>query len=215
MPLHVREDGVTFEPIPEGTHRAVCYGVYDVGSHYDERYQKTIHKVYLCFELPDERMKIKDKDGNEVDKPKAISKKYTLSLNEKANLRKDLASWRGKGFTPEELNGFDLHNILGKCCQLSVVHNVGANKKTYANIQAIISFPKGQKPLKAENELQWFSFEEGAEPNEKTPKWIAEMIQSSVEYGNMKGKDSETGSTEDAFPREEPPPAEEEDVMPF
>jgi hypothetical protein len=49
-----------------------------------------------------------------------IAKQFTLSLNEKANLRADLASWRGRDFTPEEIRGFDLKNILGHWAMISV-----------------------------------------------------------------------------------------------
>jgi len=41
-----------------------------------------------------------------------ISKRYTMSLGEQSTLRKDLESWRGKKFTPEELQGFDLNACI-------------------------------------------------------------------------------------------------------
>jgi hypothetical protein len=49
-------------------------------------------------------------------RPFAMFKNYTLSWSEKANLRLDLQSWRGKPFTQEEMRRFDLETILGAWC---------------------------------------------------------------------------------------------------
>ena len=57
------------------------------------------------------------------DRPAAISKEFTLSLHERANLRRVLISWRGRQFTAEELGGFELANVLGANAMLNVVHN--------------------------------------------------------------------------------------------
>jgi hypothetical protein len=66
-------------------------------------------------------------------KPFTVSKFYTASLGEKANLRADLKNWRGRDFTDEELAGFEAKNILGKPCMLSVVETESEGK-TYSNI---------------------------------------------------------------------------------
>jgi hypothetical protein len=82
------------------------------------------------WELPEELMD----DG----KPFVISKFYTNSLNEKATLRADLMSWRGRDFTSEELRGFDLQSILGAPCLINVVHD--ENKK--AKVTSVAKLPK-------------------------------------------------------------------------
>lgn len=64
---------------------------------------------------------------------------YTASLSEKANLRKHLEAWRGKKFTPEELEGFSLTNILGAPCMLSVIHS----DQGKAKISSVSQIPKG------------------------------------------------------------------------
>jgi hypothetical protein len=73
--------------------------------------------------------------------PMSISKNYTVSLGEKARLRQDLITWRGKAFTPEELKGFELKNLLGVWCMLSVVETPGNDGKIYSNINAITPVP--------------------------------------------------------------------------
>jgi hypothetical protein len=68
-----------------------------------------------------------------------VSKFYTASLGEKANLRADLKNWRGRDFTDEELAGFDAKNILGKPCMLSIT----LNDKGKARVTGVMALPKG------------------------------------------------------------------------
>lgn len=136
MSLIAKNDGEKFELTPEGTHLARCFRLIDVGTQTFE-YQgkeKKAHKVLISWEIPAELRE----DGT----PFQISKKYTVSLHEKASLRKDLEAWRGRAFTEQELDGFDLKNIVGKACYINIAHEVKGDK-TYANIKSIMALPKG------------------------------------------------------------------------
>ena len=179
MGLIAKKTGSDIKPVEEGVCIAICYALYDLGTHHDDRWNKSSHKVLVCWEIPDQRMHI-ERDGKQVDLPRAISQKYTLSLHDKASLRKDLEAWRSKQFTPEELKGFDLRAILGKACQIQVVHKK-VEDRVYANIAAVMGLPKGMKPPVAENPLTFFSFEDSGEPPENTPEWIVELISDSEE----------------------------------
>ncbi len=66
-----------------------------------------------------------------------IQKRYTASLHEKSTLAKDLKTWRGRAFTPDELKGFDIEKVLGAPCQLVIVH---AEKEgaIYANVTTVM-----------------------------------------------------------------------------
>jgi hypothetical protein len=112
MPIIASDKGGSdFEPIPAGSHQAVCYGVVDLGTQMSNNPQfADARKVCILWELPQERGKFKDKEDQSkmVDRPRAISAVYTLSLGTKANLRKVLESWRAKQFTEDELKGFDI-----------------------------------------------------------------------------------------------------------
>lgn len=127
-----------FEMVPEGTFIGRCYRIIDLGTQTTTgQYGTTAqHKVMVSWELLDEKIRMED------GRPFAVSQWYTLSLNEKANLRNDLEAWRGKKFTEDELSGFDLHDILGAYCMLQVIHS---NDGKYANVNAIMSY-KGTKP---------------------------------------------------------------------
>lgn len=119
---------------------------------------------------------------NKEQLPRVMSKEYTLSLNEKSNLRKDLQAWRGQAFTEEELQGFDLLTVMNKPCQLQII-NEEKNGKTYNNISAIMAMPKGMtvEPLQettvfiTNNPETWNNWE-------KIPKWIKEKIKKSEGY---------------------------------
>jgi hypothetical protein len=80
-------------------------------------------------------------------KPYLIVKRYTLSLNEKATLRKDLESWRGKAFTQDELEGFDVEKLIGANALLNIVHNVGKKGGTFANVAAVAPLVKGMAKI--------------------------------------------------------------------
>lgn len=171
--------GGDFTPIPEDLHLGVCYAIYDIGTQFSERFGKSVHKVVIVWELPKVRGQF-ERDGKTIDLPRAISKKYTLSLHKKADMRKDLESWRGKRFTDQELKGFDLKKLLGAPCQIQVIHNK-VDEKTYANIAALTKAPTGTK-ITPENPTAFFSFEEEMDIPQGTPEWISDLIKSSEEY---------------------------------
>jgi hypothetical protein len=98
------------DPIPAGMHIARAYGLFDLGTHYDEKFDKSRREVVIVWEIAAERIEV-DRDGKKTNLPRAISKRYTLSLHEKARLRADLESWRGRPFTSEELAGFEMKTI--------------------------------------------------------------------------------------------------------
>lgn len=128
--------GQEFKQIEPGVYIATCYKLIDIGTQIGEYQGKKTarHQVIIGFEFPDEKI-----EGGEYDgQPFSLSKFYSLSLSEKANLRKDLISWRGKPFTEQELARFDLTAIVGKPCQIQVIHN----DKDKAIINSIMAMPK-------------------------------------------------------------------------
>ena len=129
--------GGDFEQCPAGSFAARCYQIIDLG-HQTIEWQgtaKVVPKVRITWEL-NEAMA----DG----RPFSISKEYTASIGEKANLRKDLEAWRGRAFTADELKNFSLENVLGAPCLLGVVHRPSKDgSKVYANVGSVMALPKG------------------------------------------------------------------------
>ncbi len=168
-----------FDPVPAGVHQGVCYAIYDLGSQYSKQFDKTSHQCLLIFEIPSERIEIQ-KDGQTLSLPRVVSKNFTVSLGERANLRKYLESWRGRAFTAEELQGFDISKLIGVNGMVQVLHT-SKDGKTYANISAILPLYKGMQKIDPENPTVIYALENG-EPPEETPKWIVEKIHDSAEW---------------------------------
>lgn len=146
MSLTVKASGSNeFEMTPEGTYIGRCIKVIDLGTQtstgqYGTKSQK---KVMIQWELLDSDIRMQD------GRPFSVGQFYTASLHEKSQLRKDLEAWRGKKFTAEELEGFDLNNVLGAYCMIQIVHSPDGQ---YANVNAIMSTkekPEGVNELVA------------------------------------------------------------------
>ena len=213
--------GEGFEPVPAGTHIARCISVVDIGPQDTPWGAK--EKVYIGFEVPGVNVEWKDKEGNEHSGPAMIGKTYTNSLNEKSWLGQHLESWRGKPFTEAERNGFDLMNILGAPCMISVTHEESKNGKTYAAIKAIMKLPAGTNCPDASTDLLAYS------PNdpelignfEKLPAWLQERARAG--YGPAADSlGADTGSQEMPDSGPPTPPVESysdeagfEDDLPF
>ena len=146
--------------VPAGTHQAVAYNVWDLGWQTIDYMGQTkiVGQLIVGWEI-DEIIPSGDFQGKRF----AISKRYTKSLYEKANLCKDLESWRGKAFSDEEKKGFDVEKLIGVNCLLSVVHKTSKKKgNTYAVAGAVMKLPKGSMPIKPENDRT-------------TPDWVKKL----------------------------------------
>ncbi len=140
MSLTVKqEESKEFEKVPAGMYIARCFRLIDLGTQEVTYEGKTKQqaKVLLGWELLDG---LKE-DGS----PHLMFKRYTASLNEASNLYADLNSWRGKTFTEEELNGFELSKVVGAYCLINVIHDKSEKTgKEYAEIAALVPL-KGEK----------------------------------------------------------------------
>jgi len=140
-----------FKKVPPGVYVARCYSLIDMGTQVtDGQYgSKEQHKIRIGFEIfgdddAGQPLTI-DMDGKMM--PLTISKTYTLSLHEKAGLRKDLAAWRGRDFTDEEAKAFDVSKLMGVYCMLNITTSEN-NGKTYTNIAGITPLPQALKNAK-------------------------------------------------------------------
>ena len=180
-----------FEPIPAGSYAARCYSMIEMGTN-QETYQgldKMVNKVRITWELPTETQVFKEENGPE---PRIISKEFSLSMHEKANLRGFLESWRGKSFTDNEAKSFDVTKLLGVPCLLSITHKTATNGNTYANISSVSLLPKGMECPEMVNERQELSFDKfKKELFESLPDFIKEKIQTSQEYQSLSNQTDE------------------------
>lgn len=177
MSLVMKNEGGDFELTPEGTHIATCYLVVDLGD------QKVTYKgeesikpqVLIGWELTNEPMQ----DG----RPFVASRTYNAFFSEKANLRKDLESWRGRKFTEDELAGFDISKLLKVPCQITITHSTG--EKTYANVSAVTGLPKGVEAPELTNPPVIYDMDNPSQSAyESLPKWIQDKINNAVQPVN-------------------------------
>lgn len=172
MPFLTKDSGGKgFDPVPEDTHIARCITVVDIGIQ-DTFFGKK-EQVYLGFEIPSIRVEWDDKEGVHHTGAALIGSTYTNSIHAKSILGQHLTSWRGKAFSDEEREGFEVFNVLGAPCLISVVHKMKGNN-TYANINGIMRLPKGMVAPNPDGEQIAYSPQDATKIGNfvKLPEWL-------------------------------------------
>ena len=176
--------GGNFELIPEDQHLARCVMVADIGTH-EHVYEGEVkhkHQCVIGWELP-EVLQVYDPDKGE--EPAMLSSFYSVSLNEKAKLRHMLESWRGRAFTPEELEGFDLFCLCGIGCLVQVVHahKVKKNNEVWAKVQNVSKVHKSMIVPAQVNRSLTFSMDTATSDDfEALPEWLKKHVRKSAEW---------------------------------
>jgi len=181
--------GRDFEPVPAGTHFAICIGVFYLGIQKVtfEKETKEQPKVYFKFEVPDVQVEY-EKDGKKVTGPATIGREFTLNIGNKSNLGPFISNWRGKEFTDAEAEEFDVTSLLGKVCNLGVIHATKGDK-TYANISSAGKILKiqqdaivaGTLSAEAHNPLLTFNADEPDDSvYQKLPKFLREKVDNRI-----------------------------------
>ena len=132
--------GEDFAKLQPGIYEGTCFRIVDLGTR-EKEFKGQVSKkkeIRLDFEIT----KAVDPDNNEIvmqdDRPFGVSKTYTASLYEAANLRKDLENWRDKTFTEEELAGFDVGVLVGMTARIGVGHTAPNPERGFAGGNAKI-----------------------------------------------------------------------------
>ena len=184
--------GQTRELIPAGNYVARCYSIIELGT-ITESYMgepKTQQKVMITWELPTE-LKIFNKDKGE--QPLVISQEFTLSLNEKANLRKILESWRGKGFTEDEAKAFDISKLIGAPGLINIIHKPKQNGEMKQTISTITPVPKGMQVPPQINKTQILSYDNfDDDVFNGLPDFLKTKMKGSVEYQSLMNPEQTT-----------------------
>ena len=81
--------GLKRELLEPDNYVARCYGIIITGTEFDQRFGKAQTKLIILWELPTVIIDV-NRDGETLKLPKGQSATYTMSMNEKANLRKTL-----------------------------------------------------------------------------------------------------------------------------
>lgn len=162
-------------PVEPGVYMAVCIGVIDLGEQYSEMFKSYSNKVLFVWELPSETVEV---DGEQ--KPRQLSKEFTISSSNKSNFRKFIESWNSKSYGDDEFLEFDIFDQVGKPCQLNVVLN---ETKEYSNVDNLMPIPRGFPAPQSDTErIYWDMDAWNDEAFGKLPEWIQEKIKKSSQY---------------------------------
>ena len=186
MAIIATNNGTTRELIPANNYLARCYQMVEIGTVKESILGKEViaHKVRIGWELPTELKVFNPEKG---EQPCVISKEYTLSMNEKANLRKMLASWRSADFTEEQAKAFDITKLLGVACMINIIHKPSKDgSKVYEEIAGVTAVPKGITVPKQITPTFCLSYDQfNDELFEKLPDFIKNKMMTSLEYAKI------------------------------
>lgn len=130
MTLIINEKPQNTDLAPSGLQPAVCVDCRDLGTVETKFGDKQM--ILLVFEL---------EATNDHGDRYLLQKRYTKSLHEKSNLRKDLQNWRGQPFQKETLaRGFNLENVLNVPAMIYVQYKETPKGK-WAHIESLLPAP--------------------------------------------------------------------------
>lgn len=162
-------------PVAPGTYAAVCVGVIDLGEQYIEKFSKYSNQVQIVWELANMTVEV---DGEQ--KPRQLSRTFTMSTSKKSNLRAILSSWNGVQYSDEQFAELELFNQIGKPCMLNVTLNETGE---YANIAAVIPMLAGYPvPQTATTPIRWDMDQWDDAVFETLPDWARDKIKNSTQY---------------------------------
>lgn len=173
--------------IEDGEYPAICFQIIQIGS---QRFEKEGREwfspqVLLGFEIPSLTYETKSGVVSAIK-----SGTYFLSLNPSRNgtigLREIIDGFRGNSeWSEEELEKFNISDILGKPCLITVAE-VESKGKSYSNITAVAPFV-GEGMLAGLREPVLITVEDFGNGDllGTLPNWIQVKIQASKEYREM------------------------------
>lgn len=162
-------------PVEPGVYMAICTGIIDLGEQYSEKFKTYANKILFVWELVGETVEV---DGEQ--KPRQLSKEFSISSSKKSNLRGFISSWNGKTYSDDEFADLEIFDQIGKACQLQVVLNETGE---YANVDNLMQLPKGFPIPKSESTpILWDMDRWNDEVFATIPEWIQEKIKASTQF---------------------------------
>lgn len=200
-------EGGNFAKPPAGNHSAVLVAIIDMGEQHSEfgGESKWQHRAYFVWELVGEQ--IAGTKKNHV-----IGIDLTVSLNEKAKLRKWIEARAGKPI-PDGVE-YEIDKELGQPCLLNVVM-----KGDYPKVEGVAALPKGMPVPKPSYPLTLISLDEFSD-GKAVPEWVPwlygealeDHIRRSKELGG-KGEGKPKGESK-SIAKDEPSPIGADGTVP-
>ena len=160
--------------IPEGSYMGRTASIVDLGiqPQTDWKTQEpsaSKPRLLITWELPTETIKVEHEDGTTEELPRLISKEFTASAHEKANLTKLLKELAIQGFG----------DLIDMPCMISV----GSTSNGNAKILSVIRAPKGMTVDALSRKAAMFDFDVPTEDVFLSqPQWIQQKIKDAENY---------------------------------
>lgn len=166
--------GSTPSELPkEGTYVGRLFSLIDLGSQSSTYGIRRF--VRMEFELLDSDMRRSD------GQPFTVSRRFTLSLHEKAALRQMLQTWRGKSI----VDGEDIEpaDFVGQYGMATITIGTSKDGKEYPNLSTVTPLPKSfAKPKPVNKPVVYFINETSDDVLNALPEKLRELIMASPEY---------------------------------
>ena len=198
MKMIAKASGDSDRPLPEaGLQHGVLYSIIVLGTQ-ETKYmkkKKTQYKFNVAWELPHQPKIEYEDNGQKILRPQCIFKSYVRSLYSKSNLAQDLAGWRGRGFSKDEENGFDVFTMLtpGVNALLQITHYENNNGEPRAKYIGISKLMPGMVDVVPENAIVEYEPSMGDNFPDGMPDWAKEAAAKAPEFG--KGEEDFTEDT--------------------
>lgn len=169
---------------PKGTHLATCVGLIQIGtieSNFKDQNGEAqwSEKIRLTFELPEELHTFKGEDK----KPLVVSQEYTHSMGSKSNLRPIVEGILDVALQDEEAYAFDLEELLGRSCLITLAHQDSKKGTTYAVIKSTAPLMKSMVKPAQINPSKILTYEKwDKEYFDSLPDFIKDTMRGSKQY---------------------------------
>lgn len=182
-------DGGDFERPDPGTYPGRLVSVIDLGTHTRvfSGQAKTNRKLFLTWELCGEH----DSKGDAY----LVSQDFSLSLHPKANYRKFVEGWIGKGLADGQK--FNIVEMIDKPCCVTISEGMSAGGKKFTEISSVGPVMRGLNVPALQREPCVFTVNSLNSSGDTIdlPDWlprlygriISDEIRQSAEFGNLPG----------------------------
>jgi hypothetical protein len=159
----------------DGTYPARISVIADLGTQMEVPYQETVaveqKRLAICFEFPTETIEI---DGAQL--PQWLTKEYTKSFGEKANLMKLIKALKPSATALDELAGME--------CLVTV----GSTATGNAKVTTVVGMMKGMEVAALSKPAVVFDFSEPTtEALAGIPQHLQEKVKRAVDYSGFAG----------------------------
>ena len=197
-----------FQSHPEGQFLGQCVDVIDLGEAVQDFADKPKYLAQKCA-LVFRTGEMNAGAAEAID----LTAEFTVSMGEKANLRKFLEQWRGKPYLPDEVeDGVPLDKLEGNWALLTVAHKLSKKGRTYAVIVSAVGVPKQMRS----GLVSYTGYTRPDYLLQKKAEYSLEATAYRLSIGAPSGRNQVVGSMGDPGPQEpEPEFGATDDDLPF